>query len=163
MSASIKRPLDASEEKPVQITIDGKVVSVPQGELLLEAVLHEKEIPHVCYHSKLMGPIQSCDTCLVEVDGKLVRACGMTAVEGLSIVTESEMAIAMARAGGIGVLHKNMSIDRQAAEVDRVKRSESGMIMNPITLGPDRPIREAHAFNHRSEHVSASAAVADRV
>ena len=48
------------------------------------------------------------------------------------------MAIAMARAGGIGVLHKNMSIDRQAAEVDRVKRSESGMILNPITLGPDR-------------------------
>ncbi len=45
--------------------------------------------------------------------------------------------------GGIGVLHKNMSIDRQAAEVDRVKRSESGMIMNPITLGADRPLREA--------------------
>jgi IMP dehydrogenase len=55
----------------------------------------------------------------------------------------------MARAGGIGVLHKNMSIDRQAAEVDRVKRSESGMIMNPITLGPDRPIREAHALMRR--------------
>ena len=55
----------------------------------------------------------------------------------MDTVTESEMAIAMARAGGIGVLHKNMSIDRQAAEVDRVKRSESGMIMNPITLSPD--------------------------
>jgi IMP dehydrogenase len=53
------------------------------------------------------------------------------------------MAMAMARAGGIGVLHKNMTIDRQAAEVDRVKRSESGMILNPITLGPDRPLREA--------------------
>ena len=49
----------------------------------------------------------------------------------------------LARAGGIGVLHKNMTIDRQAAEVDRVKRSESGMILNPITLGPDRPVREA--------------------
>ena len=67
----------------------------------------------------------------------------------MDTVTESEMAIAMARAGGIGVLHKNMSIDRQAAEVDRVKRSESGMIMNPITLGPDRPIREAHALMRR--------------
>src|SRR5215207_10123897 len=55
----------------------------------------------------------------------------------MDTVTESEMAIAMARAGGIGVLHKNMSIDRQAAEVDRVKRSESGMILNPITLSPD--------------------------
>ncbi|MDH3497320.1 MAG: IMP dehydrogenase [Gemmatimonadota bacterium] len=61
----------------------------------------------------------------------------------MDTVTEAEMAIAMARAGGIGVVHKNMSVDRQAAEVDRVKRSESGMILNPITLGPDRPISEA--------------------
>jgi IMP dehydrogenase len=61
----------------------------------------------------------------------------------MDTVTESELAIAIARAGGIGVIHKNMSIDRQAAEVDRVKRSESGMILNPITLGPDRPLREA--------------------
>jgi IMP dehydrogenase len=67
----------------------------------------------------------------------------------MDTVTESEMAIAMARAGGIGVIHKNMPIDRQAAEVDRVKRSESGMIMNPITLGPDRPLREAHALMKR--------------
>lgn len=61
----------------------------------------------------------------------------------MDTVTESEMAIAMARAGGIGVLHKNMSIDRQAAEVDRVKRSESGMIRNPITLQPSATLREA--------------------
>ncbi|MGD2135673.1 MAG: IMP dehydrogenase, partial [Gemmatimonadales bacterium] len=61
----------------------------------------------------------------------------------MDTVTEAEMAIAMARAGGIGVIHKNMPIDRQAAEVDRVKRSESGMILNPITLGADRSIREA--------------------
>ena len=57
----------------------------------------------------------------------------------MDTVTEAEMAIAMARAGGIGVIHKNMSIDRQAAEVDRVKRSESGMILNPNTLAPRRP------------------------
>jgi IMP dehydrogenase len=61
----------------------------------------------------------------------------------MDTVTESRMAIAIAREGGIGIIHKNMSIDRQAAEVDRVKRSESGMILNPITLGPDRPLREA--------------------
>ena len=61
----------------------------------------------------------------------------------MDTVTEAEMAIAIARAGGIGVLHKNMSVERQAQEVDRVKRSESGMIMNPITLTPDRPLREA--------------------
>ncbi len=61
----------------------------------------------------------------------------------MDTVTEADMAMAIARSGGIGVIHKNMPIDRQAAEVDRVKRSESGMIINPITLGPDRPLREA--------------------
>jgi IMP dehydrogenase len=64
----------------------------------------------------------------------------------MDTVTESEMAIAMARAGGIGVLHKNMSIDRQAAEVDRVKRSESGMILKPYTLPETASIREAAAL-----------------
>jgi IMP dehydrogenase len=67
----------------------------------------------------------------------------------MDTVTESEMAIAMARAGGLGIIHKNMTIDRQAAEVDRVKRSESGMILNPITLGPDRPLREAAVLMRR--------------
>ncbi|MDZ7371027.1 MAG: IMP dehydrogenase [candidate division KSB1 bacterium] len=61
----------------------------------------------------------------------------------MDTVTESEQAIALAREGGIGIIHKNNSIDEQAAEVDRVKRSESGMIMNPITLSPDRQISEA--------------------
>src|SRR6478736_2501220 len=67
----------------------------------------------------------------------------------MDTVTEADMAIAMARQGGIGVIHKNMTVERQAAEVDRVKRSESGMIMNPITLGPDRPLREAYALMRR--------------
>lgn len=61
----------------------------------------------------------------------------------MDTVTESRLAIALAREGGIGVIHKNMSIKRQAEEVDRVKRSESGMICNPITLTADRKIREA--------------------
>src|SRR5205823_5111558 len=61
----------------------------------------------------------------------------------MDAVAKAEMAIAIAREGGIGVIHKNMPVDRQAAEVDRVKRSESGMILHPITLGPDRPLREA--------------------
>jgi IMP dehydrogenase len=61
----------------------------------------------------------------------------------MDTVTESEMAIAMAQHGGIGVIHKNLSIEDQASEVDRVKRSESGMIVNPITLGPRARISEA--------------------
>ena len=71
----------------------------------------------------------------------------------MDTVTEAEMAIAMAREGGIGVIHKNMPIDRQAAEVDRVKRSESGMILHPITLGPDRPVRDAVQLMERF-HIS---------
>jgi IMP dehydrogenase len=62
----------------------------------------------------------------------------------MDTVTESRMAMAMAREGGLGIIHKNMPIERQAAEVDRVKRSESGMILNPITLTPERTLRDAH-------------------
>ena len=61
----------------------------------------------------------------------------------MDTVTESAMAIAIARDGGIWILHKNMSIHRQAEEVDKVKRSESGMILHPITLGPGQTVREA--------------------
>jgi IMP dehydrogenase len=58
-------------------------------------------------------------------------------------VTESRLAIAMAREGGIGIIHRNMDPEMQAIEVDRVKRSESGMIIDPITLGPTQTVREA--------------------
>lgn len=61
----------------------------------------------------------------------------------MDTVTESEMAVALAREGGIGVLHKNMSIDAQCEEVDKVKRSESGMIRDPVTLTPDKTIGNA--------------------
>ncbi len=62
---------------------------------------------------------------------------------GMDTVTESRMAIAMAREGGIGVIHKNMSIERQSGEVDKVKRSEHGVIIDPIFLGPENLVQEA--------------------
>ena len=80
----------------------------------------------------------------VSTASRFTRGIGLNVplvAAAMDTVTESDMAIAMARAGGIGVVHKNMSIDRQAAEVDRVKRSESGMIMNPITLQPEATLR----------------------
>jgi IMP dehydrogenase len=61
----------------------------------------------------------------------------------MDTVTESEMAISIARQGGIGVIHRNLSIPEQAREVDRVKRSESGMIVDPITISPDQKIADA--------------------
>jgi len=71
----------------------------------------------------------------------------------MDTVTEARLAIALAREGGIGVIHRNLSVEAQAAEVDKVKRSEAGMIVNPITLGPDRPISEALALMERY-HIS---------
>ena len=61
----------------------------------------------------------------------------------MDTVTEAALAIAIAQQGGIGVIHRNLSIERQAEEVDKVKRSESGMIVDPVTIRPDRPVREA--------------------
>jgi IMP dehydrogenase len=60
----------------------------------------------------------------------------------MDTVTESSTAISMAREGGIGFIHRNMSIENQAQEVDRVKKSESGMIINPVTITPEQPVRE---------------------
>ena len=62
----------------------------------------------------------------------------------MDTVTESELAIAIAREGGIGFIHKNMTIERQAEEVEKVKRYESGMIANPITLTKNATLQDAH-------------------
>jgi len=72
-----------------------------------------------------------------------IRLCVPLVSAAMDTVTESRLAIAMAQQGGIGVIHKNLSIEEQASEVDRVKRSESGMIVNPITLSPTNRIYEA--------------------
>ena len=62
---------------------------------------------------------------------------------GMDTVTEAEMAIAMARQGGLGIIHKNMSIEAQAEQVDKVKRSESGVITDPFFLTPDHQVFDA--------------------
>jgi IMP dehydrogenase len=67
----------------------------------------------------------------------------------MDTVTESHLAIELARQGGIGIIHKNMSVEKQAEEVDRVKRSESGMIVDPVTVDPDQKIWEAQDIMRR--------------
>src|ERR1700722_8490837 len=92
-STLVERKSEEIKSTPsVEIAVDGKIVAASEGELLVEAILREKDIPHICYHSPLMGPIQTCDTCLVEVDGKLVRSCGTKVSAQINVVTESKRA-----------------------------------------------------------------------
>lgn len=74
---------------------------------------------------------------------KTIRLNTPIMTAAMDTVTESDMAIAMAREGGIGIIHKNMTIEAQADQVDRVKRSENGVIVNPFFLAPDNLVREA--------------------
>lgn len=78
----------------------------------------------------------------------------------MDTVTEAAMAIAIAQQGGIGVIHKNLSIQAQRDEVDKVKRSESGMIVDPVTITPDRPVSDALALMERY-HISGVPVVTD--
>lgn len=71
----------------------------------------------------------------------------------MDTVTESRLAVALARLGGLGIIHRNMSDDHQAEEVDRVKRSEAGMVLNPVKIGPDERVFEALALMSRF-HIS---------
>ncbi len=92
----------------------------------------------------------------VEVSTRLTRTLRLTIPllsAGMDTVTEARMAIAMAREGGIGIIHKNMSIQRQADEVDKVKRSEHGIIADPIFLSPKDTIHDAQELMARY-HIS---------
>lgn len=93
-------------------------------------------------HSKVLPSEVSTDTYItnnIKLNIPFVSAA-------MDTVTEAQLAIAIAQEGGLGFIHKNMSIKRQAGEVDTVKRSESGMIIDPITIDPNKPVREALAM-----------------
>ena len=82
----------------------------------------------------------------VDISSRLTRRIRLNVPllsAAMDTVTENRLAIAMAQQGGLGIIHKNLGIDEQASEVDRVKRSESGMIVNPITLSPRHRVYEA--------------------
>src|SRR3954468_22204407 len=96
-------------------------------------------------HSEVLPTEVDTRTCLTRQIGLNIPIVSAA----MDTVTESHLAIALAQQGGIGIVHRNMPIDRQAEEVDRVKRSESGMIVDPITIGPDAKISDAQAVMRR--------------
>ena len=96
-------------------------------------------------HSEVVPADVDPRTCLTRQIGLNIPIVS----SAMDTVTESHLAIALAQQGGIGFMHRNMSIERQAEEVDRVKRSESGMIVDPITIEPEQPISAAQALMTR--------------
>ena len=114
----------------------------------------EEPIPEaLTFDDVLLVPAQSRVLPLeVDVSTRLTRNIRLNiplTSASMDTVTESRLAIAMAQEGGLGVIHRNLTIDEQASEVDQVKRSESGMIVNPITVGPEHPIADALALMSR--------------
>src|SRR5437660_12621135 len=110
---------------------------------MIQAVLTEG----LTFDDVLLEPARS-EVLPAETDTRtcLTRQIGLNVPivsAAMDTVTESHLAIALAQQGGIGIIHRNMPIDKQAEEVDRVKRSESGMIVDPITIEPERKIAEA--------------------
>ncbi len=132
---SIKSPEDVKE---LWSTLTAGATAPDPGQPLQTALTFD-DVLLVPQHSTVL-PYQ------VDVSTMLTRRIRLNVPlvsAAMDTVTESRLAIAMAQHGGIGVIHKNLSIDEQASEVDRVKRSESGMIVDPITLSPAHRIYEA--------------------
>ena len=113
-------------------------IGIPQDRLTsadIQTALTFDDVLLVPRHSRVL-PSE------VDVATRFTRSMSLRvplASAAMDTVTESAMAIAMAQLGGIGIVHKNLDMAEQASEVDRVKRSESGMIVNPITLSPPAP------------------------
>src|ERR1035437_4673878 len=113
------------------------------GITMIQDVLSEG----LTFDDVLLEPARS-EVVPAEVDTRtrLTRQIGLNipvVSAAMDTVTESHLAIALAQQGGIGIIHRNMSIERQAEEVDRVKRSESGMIVAPVTISPSQPLSDA--------------------
>lgn len=137
-----------------QDSIQAKVVEVPA----LETVMAEKLVGSgLTFDDVLLIPAESS---VLPKDAdtrtRLTRTIWLNipiVSAAMDTVTEARMAIALAREGGIGIIHRNLSIEEQVAEVDKVKRSESGMIVEPVTLHPDDRVRDALAVMERY-HIS---------
>ena len=116
-------------------------------------MIHDVLIEGLTFDDVLLQPARS-EVLPTEVDTRtcLTRDIALNipiVSAAMDTVTESHLAIALAQQGGMGIIHRNMPIERQAEEVDRVKRSESGMIVDPVTIGPDKTIAAAQELMRR--------------
>src|SRR5260221_4917250 len=142
----------------------GRTPPVTERVAWTEKVAPEARADRVACHEKVGPEALTCDDVLLvpgyaavhprDVDTRSRFTRGITVgipvvSAAMDTVTEATLAIALARLGGIGVIHKNMAIDDQVAKVDRVKRSESGMITDPVTLPPTATVGEARAIMAR--------------
>src|SRR6478736_2210186 len=128
---------------PVFSQVSSCVPSYHGKNLMIQDILPEG----LTFDDVLLEPARS-EVVPAEVDTRtcLTRQIGLNipiVSAAMDTVTESHLAIALAQQGGIGIVHRNMPVDRQAEEVDRVKRSESGMIVDPVTIAPDKKISDA--------------------
>src|SRR6202789_3437560 len=98
----------AGGEEPMSVTINGASQAIQPAERVIDLINRSGvAVPHVCYHPQL-GPIQTCDTCMVEVDGKLVRACGAVIAEGMKVSTNTAAASAAQRTAFDRLLQDHM-------------------------------------------------------
>src|SRR4029077_20942826 len=140
-----QRPLPLRQREKIQkVSRDSRVKTTESPSLLsiesgLATALTFDDILLVPRHTDFVPAEADVSTQLT----RNIRLSVPLLSSAMDTVTESRLAIAMAQQGGLGVIHKNLSIAEQASEVDRVKRSESGMIVNPITLSPTHRIFEA--------------------
>jgi IMP dehydrogenase len=116
--------------------------------------MDEATIPEALTFDDVLLVPQRSDVLPSEVDVSSLLTPGIAlkvplVSAAMDTVTEAHLAIAIAQEGGLGFIHKNMSIEAQAAEVDKVKRSESGMIVDPVTVAPDAPVADALALMAR--------------
>ena len=121
-------------------------IAVTRGDA--EAVVLDLPLPEaLTFDDVLLVPAHSpCLPSQVETRSKMTRAIALNVPlvsAAMDTVTESRLAVALAQEGGVGIIHKNLSIDEQAGEIDKVKRSESGMIVDPVTMRPDQVVFEA--------------------
>jgi len=157
MTATTDRAATADKPKPPASRANGRAAAAPAPPAATDTGDGKFVGLGLTFDDVLLVPAYS-EVLPAEVDTSIRLTAGIRLAipvvsAAMDTVTEARLAIALAREGGLGIVHRNLSIEEQVAEVDKVKRSESGMIVEPVTLPPEAPVREALAVMERY-HIS---------